>query len=43
VSARIREERERVGCRQLEMAGVGAGVASACVVGAESTTTRRGL
>jgi hypothetical protein len=36
-SARVREEGEGVGCEQLEMAWVGAGVASACIVGVEST------
>jgi hypothetical protein len=36
---RVREEGERVGCGQLEMAG--AGTASACVVGAESTACTR--
>jgi hypothetical protein len=35
----VREEGERVGCGQLEMARVGASVASACVVGALSTAT----
>jgi hypothetical protein len=33
----VREEGEGVGCEQLEMAWVGGGVASACVVGVEST------
>jgi hypothetical protein len=37
----MREEGEQVGCRQLEMVEVGAGVASACVVCAESTTMHR--
>jgi hypothetical protein len=36
VSPRVREEGEGVGCRKLEMAGVG--VASARVMGAKSTT-----
>jgi hypothetical protein len=37
----VREEGERVGCGQLEMAGVRAGAASACVMGAESTACAR--
>jgi hypothetical protein len=35
----MREKGERVGCGQLEMTGMWAGVASACVVGTESTAT----
>jgi hypothetical protein len=36
----MRDEGERVGCGQLEIAVVGAGAASTCVMGAEPMTTR---
>jgi hypothetical protein len=37
----VREEGEGVGCRQLEMTGVGASMASTCVVGVDSTSCVR--